>query len=109
MAKPTKFVAACRRIQAAIERSTASGTGSHKRRAALQRDLALWATTFYTGDSYDRLNSLRGLPWKRWDADMLEATRLLAAALRLMERHGFTRAKALTACRTSPAPLCQRS
>jgi len=105
MAKPTKFVAACRKIQAAIDKSTATGTGSHKRRAALQRELALWATTFYTGDSYDRLSSLKGLPWQRWDTEMLESTRLLAAALRLMERHGFTRAKALTACRTSPADL----
>lgn len=61
MARPTKFVAACRRIQAAIDRSTASGTGSHKRRAALHRELAEWATTFHSSESYDRLRALKGL------------------------------------------------
>lgn len=105
MAKPTKFVAACRRIQTAIARATASGAGSHKRRAALQRELALWATTFYTGASYDRLSALKGLPWKRWDDELFDATQLLAAALRLMDRHGLSPAKALTASRTPRADL----
>jgi len=105
MSKPTKFVAACREIQAAIERSTATGTGSHRKRAALLRELALWATTYYMGAEYERLLQLKGLPWKRWDVDLSDSGWRVAAAIRLMDRHELSRARALKATKSLPSDL----
>lgn len=105
MAKPTKFVAACAQIQAAIERSTATGTGAHKRRAALEKEFALWATTFYATSSYPRLSKLRRVSWAQWDAELHWPAMQVACALRLMVKRGMSRAKATTATAVPKANL----
>ena len=96
MAKPTKFVAACKTVEARIVSATTHGTGAHKRRQALMKDLARWATSFYAAGSFERLIELKRLPWKRWDSELQWPTLQVAAALRLMVRHNLSRAQAMT-------------
>jgi len=94
VAKPTKFVQACRTIERAIDAATKTGTGSHKTRAAMMTELGLWASTFYSGDSFPRISKLK-LPWSRWDQELYMAGLLVAVALRLhaLENISLTKAR----------------
>lgn len=105
MAKPTNFVKACLAIDEAITRATRSGSGAHNRRAAMRRELALWASTAYASDTFDKLMPLRRLPWTRWDRELYRPSVLTACALRLMERDGFSRARALAFTGAAPGNL----
>lgn len=55
----------------------------------MRRDLALWATTNYAGDTYPRLRNLR-VPWNRWDKELYRPGLLVAAALRTMLEDGLS-------------------
>lgn len=104
MAKPTKFIAACRRIEAAIERATSSGTGSHKTRAAMRRELAYWTSTYHSSDSFPRLYKLK-LPWRQWDRELYIPAALAGATLHMMAREGFSKAKALSFSRAASSDV----
>jgi hypothetical protein len=104
MAKPTKFVQACRRIEAMIEVATRRGTGSHKTRAAMTRDLALWATADYAASVYPRLSKFK-LPWKQWDKDLYWPGLLVAATLRLHALDGVSLARARSWVKVPDADL----
>lgn len=95
MAKLTRYVRACRQIEAAIAHHTRAGSGAKQTRAAMQRDLARWAATNYAGGDYDRLLRLRKLPWKQWDRELYVPGLFVACALRLMARDGYSQAQAL--------------
>ena len=96
MSKPTNYVRAVRTIGAEIDRATRNGTGAHKTGAAMRRELALWAATSYSYETYDRLSRLENLPWKRWNRELQWPGILVACGLRLMARDGLSRAKALS-------------
>lgn len=104
MGRHTKLVTACKKIAAAIDRHTTSGSGAHKRRAAMHRDLAFWATTGYASTCYPRLENLR-LPWTRWDRELYWPGIRVACALCLMDRDHFSKAKALQFTGCMPADL----
>jgi len=94
MHKPSHFVQACRRIEGAIEYHTRAGSGSHKTRTKLRRELAFWLTTFHSYNSYPTLPKMR-LPWAKWDETHgIDALRL-AFALRLKHRHEMSRSKVM--------------
>ncbi len=94
MPKPTNFVKACRAIEAAIDRATRRGSGGHKTRSAMRRDLARWATTWYAAGSYERLADLR-LPWDRWDRELDLVSFRLACTIHLLGTEHITAAQGL--------------
>ena len=102
MSKSSDYIRACRRIENAINAATGEGAGSHKRRTAMLRELAEWATTFYSIESYERISTLR-LPWKAWERELYRASRLVAAAIRLVALDGLTKARAIGFVNVPPA------
>lgn len=83
MSRPTHFIKTCRRVETAIERSTRSGQGAHKTRAAMRREFALWLTTWYPASDYARISRLK-LPWKRWDEELKMPCLRASAAIQLL-------------------------
>ena len=105
MSQTTNFVKACNAIEQAITLGTQRGSGAHKARTAMGRDLAFWATTSNSVETYDRLTKLRKLPWSRWERELWLPGMQVACELRLMTRNGLSRAKALALVGGSAADL----